>query len=225
MNVAGDAALHRAQNAFRRVLSACAEPGTVQVVVLETEGSPSPFPGALDEGLRPLVRLFVDRATTFAVVDGQADALANAIISETHARRVGVSEADFVIVPARAHARERADAIVRACRGMLVAPEKGATVFVGCARLIDGNRIDGAASTAPAQTAQDLYEVEVCGPGVKDVNRFFVDRIDWAVARQFRHDEFPCGIEIMLVDREGRLVVIPRSSALSFEDPPREEEC
>ena len=57
--------------------------------------------------------------------------------------------------------------------------------------------------------------VEVRGPGVRDVNRFFVDREDWAAARAARRDEFPCGIEIELVDGAGRVVAVPRSSAVT----------
>lgn len=62
--------------------------------------------------------------------------------------------------------------------------------------------------------------VEVRGPGVADVNRFAVDRVDWARARDARRDEFPCGIEIVLVDPAGRVVAVPRSSRVTCPSAP-----
>lgn len=215
MSTVEDAELHRMQKTFRRVLDACARPGTVQVIAIEPGSSPCST--ALDGGLRALVRLFVDQATTFAVVDAQAEAIAHAIISETHARCAVVHDVDFVVVSTRTGMEACIEAIQHARCGTLVAPERGATVFLGCTQLADVSSIDAAASAIPPKTAAKLHEIEVRGPGVKDVNRFFVDRTDWAFARQARRDEFPCGIEIMLVDQSGNLVVIPRSSELSFE--------
>ena len=73
-----------------------------------------------------------------------------------------------------------------------------------------------------------LHVFEVSGPGVADVNRFAVDRSAWAEARAARGDEFPCGIEILLVDAEGRAVAVPRSArvrAVACAQPASEEVC
>ncbi|MFR3092372.1 MAG: phosphonate C-P lyase system protein PhnH, partial [Eggerthella lenta] len=51
------------------------------------------------------------------------------------------------------------------------------------------------------------------GTAARGANRFAVDRVDWLRARDARGDEFPCGIEIVLVDPEGRIVAVPRSSS------------
>ena len=58
-----------------------------------------------------------------------------------------------------------------------------------------------------------MHVVALQGPGVERENRFAVDRVDWLRARDARGDEFPCGIEIVLVDPEGRIVAVPRSSS------------
>ena len=135
MTIREDADLHRAQRAFRCVLDAFAHPGTVHQLVPAPENPASPV--ALDASLELVVRLFVDQAVTFCVADSESDAVAAYLTSETHARRVSLRDADFVVVPARADAQTVYEAVAEACRGTLVSPEKGATVLVGCARLAD----------------------------------------------------------------------------------------
>ena len=135
MTIREDADLHRAQRAFRCVLDAFAHPGTVHRLAPAPENPASPV--ALDASLELVVRLFVDQAVTFCVPDSESDAVAAYLTSETHARRVSLRDADFVVVPARADAQTVYEAVAEACRGTLVSPEKGATVLVGCARLAD----------------------------------------------------------------------------------------
>ncbi|MEG2532074.1 MAG: phosphonate C-P lyase system protein PhnH [Gordonibacter sp.] len=206
MMIAESAELHQMQRAFRSVLDAFAQPGTLHLI--EPTEDKAARPVALDGALETLVKLFVDQAVTFCVADAETDAASAYVTSETHALRVAVSEADFVIVPRRADEQVVAECIVEACRGTLVAPEKGATVLLGCAHVAAAE--EGAADAGPA-----LQVVEVHGPGVKDVNRFAVDRLGWLSARAARGDEFPCGIEIVLVDAQGHLVALPRSSRVA----------
>lgn len=203
MMIREDAELHRAQRAFRSVLDAFARPGTVHQ--METPPDAPARPASLDASLELLARLFVDQAVTFCVADSEADAAAAYLASETHARRAPLRDADFVVVPARADAQTACEAVAEACRGTLISPEKGATVLMGCARLSDVPESGEVAEPA-------VHAVALRGPGVERENRFAVDRADWVRARDERGDEFPCGIEIVLVDPDGRIVAIPRSS-------------
>ncbi|MDU1908296.1 MAG: phosphonate C-P lyase system protein PhnH, partial [Eggerthella sp.] len=183
---------------------AFAHPGTVHRLVPAPENPASPV--ALDASLELVVRLFVDQAVTFCVADSESDAVAVYLTSETHARRAPLRDADFVVVPARADAQTASEAVAEACRGTLVSPEKGATLLMGCARL--AGVPESGEVTEPA-----VHVVALQGPGVERENRFAVDRVDWLRARDARGDEFPCGIEIVLVDPEGRIAAVPRSSS------------
>lgn len=203
MMIREDAELHRAQRAFRCVLDAFAHPGTVHEMSSAPEHPARP--ASLDAPLELLTRLFVDQAVTFCVADSEADAAVAYLTSETHARRVPLRDADFVVVPARADAQTACEAVAEACRGTLISPERGATVLMGCARLADVPESGEVAEPA-------VHVVALRGPGVERENRFAVDRADWVRAREARGDEFPCGIEIVLVDPDGRIVAIPRSS-------------
>ena len=209
MMIREDAELHRAQRAFRSVLDAFARPGTVQSIEL-APGNPA-RPAALDAALEAATRLFVDQAVTFCVADSETDATTAYLTSETHARRAPLRDADFVVVPARADAQTAREAVAEACRGTLTSPEKGATVLLGCARLAEVPEDGQVAEPA-------VHVVALRGPGVERENRFAVDRADWLRARDARGDEFPCGIEIVLVDPDGRVVAVPRSSRATLLD-------
>ena len=206
MMIREDAELHRAQRAFRSVLDAFARPGTVQSIEL-APGNPA----ALDAALEAATRLFVDQAVTFCVADSETDATTAYLTSETHARRAPLRDADFVVVPARADAQTAREAVAEACRGTLTSPEKGATVLMGCARLAEVPEDGQVAEPA-------VHVVALRGPGVERENRFAVDRADWLRARDARGDEFPCGIEIVLVDPDCRVVAVPRSSRATLLD-------
>ena len=237
MMVAEDEALHRAQRSFRAVLDAFARPGVVRQIELAPPRAG--VPAGLDAGSMELAGLFVDQATTLCVVDAAPDALAQYMASRTHTRIASLGEAAFAVVPARADEDLATLAVAHARCGTPVAPEKGATVIIGCAKVmpvtlgvtepsgaackdVEGSVADSASERPddPVATLDGskagLSVFEVRGPGVAETNHFATDRRAWAVARAQRGDEFPCGIEIVLVDAVGNVVAIPRTSAVSL---------
>lgn len=188
--------IHRIQHAFRAAMDAAARPGTVRVLPLQGATSPT----GLDASLDTLVRMFVDQAVTFAYL---GDAVRErAIAFETRSQAAGAAQAAFVVVPHESTDPTIAYAVEKAACGTLIAPDKGATVLVGCDGLSQ-DPVDG------------MWGFTVAGPGVKGEARFYAASDVWQRAREARGDEYPCGIEIVLVDKAGRIVVIPRSSEVA----------
>ncbi|MCL1796777.1 MAG: phosphonate C-P lyase system protein PhnH [Eggerthellaceae bacterium] len=203
-----DKELHHIQLSFRAVMDAMARPGKVYNLPSYQEKRSSHF--GLEAPLETLVKMFIDQAVSFCVIASEPTNIQNAIMAETHARATSQENASFVVV---AHGCEKGlaeQAIAQAKKGSFLSPEAGATILLGCERLaFPKNRDDIEKKDA------SLYWVSVEGPGVKDSHVFGVDYFDWVWARKRREDEFPCGIEIILVDRQGQVVAIPRSSFLS----------
>lgn len=191
---------HRMQQAFRRVMDAFARPGSLHVLPVAGVAC---TPCNLSVPLDTLVRMFVDQATTFFLCG--TDEARRAIAAETRSKAAEAQAAAFIIAPREAGEEALRRTIEQACAGTLVSPEKGATVLCACERISD-------------EPAEGLHAFAATGPGVKDVNRFYVDADAWAQARALRADEYPCGIEIVLVDDAGRIVAIPRSCTITVEE-------
>lgn len=212
--------LHMMQRAFRATLDAFARPGSVHKI--EPFSDEDPGHSALNAYLETAVRLFIDQAVTFAMIDSDSDQVAAYLVRETHAKKTAVQKADFVIIPSNTGSAREFEAIRSAQAGDLVSPEKGALIIMGVSCITDQPFLPemdmssrflllSRASEAESE-AENLKIFEVSGPGVVGSAQFALDRDAWAHARMARGDEFPCGVDILFVATDGTIVAIPRSS-------------
>lgn len=201
--------IHRVQNSFRAVMGAMARPGSLETMSVTKDGH-TPYP-AIHAPLATLMDMLVDQATTFSLDENHYRELIDTVCAETHAKHVSPAEAAFAVVPDTADAFYAESAIARATPGSLASPETGATVLIGCTRLMAHGE-----QAKPAEEDRVMHWISVEGPGVKTAHVFGVDRVDWVWARNRREDEFPCGIDIILADEEGNVVAIPRTSFISL---------
>lgn len=214
-----DEKLHMMQRAFRATLDAFARPGSVHKI--EPFSDEDPGHRMLDAHLETAVRLFVDQAVSFAMIDSEPEQAAVYLARETHAKKAAVPEADFVIIPSNAGSMREFEAISSAQAGDLASPEKGALVIMGVSRIADHSSLpetdapSRSLSSSRAPKADDLMVFEVSGPGVAGSAQFALDRDAWAQARIARGDEFPCGVDILFVAADGAIVAIPRSSKVA----------
>lgn len=196
-----DEVIHTTQRSFRQVMNAFAFPGSVRFI--------EPYPAG-DEGnevllspyLEMTLRLFVDQAVTFAVVGADSVRWERYIALQTHARPVEAAKAEYLLVPSADDALACRTAVAGSFGGTLIAPERGAFVAIACGML-----------SARPQTG--LARFAVAGPGVKNRTLFSTNRTDWARARAERGDEYPCGIEILLVADDGAIVALPRTTRIA----------
>lgn len=182
----------RRQRTFRILLQAMSHPGRVYQWGGERE-----TPGA-DEPLclMDIVETLLDGEVTFAVINDR-EGLARAIHEKTRSRPADVSAADFIIVGGETTKGE----MRMAKRGVLEYPDDSATVIY-CVHSCE-NR-EGSGSFA------------LKGPGVKGrmnlaVHGFPADELSGI---QEANSEFPFGIDVIFVDRTGRIACIPRSALI-----------
>jgi alpha-D-ribose 1-methylphosphonate 5-triphosphate synthase subunit PhnH len=184
------------QQAFREVTDAMARPGRVHRI------PPTENPVLDNPYLETLLIMLVDSGCRFEVAASERDALIASIVMLTYAAPASPGSADFAFITACAPREQGTRLIAGLSGGSLAAPHRGATVVVECDRL---------AQEAGATTR---YELSVCGPGIRECHAFFVSSDGWLEAREQRCDEFPCGIDFILVDRCAHVVCIPRTTTV-----------
>lgn len=210
--IANNVETHVLQRAFRNIMNALARPGRLGVVEALRTGDKEENP--LPVYFEVVVKTLVDQAVTFAVSGSKEAQATQWVTLNTHSHPTELEQADFILIPDVAHSFACRDAILKAFEGTLIAPEKGATVVIHCG-LLAGDSIPGTADDLGVlDPDKKAYRVVVSGPGIKDTHTFFVDRNDWIEARHDRGDEYPCGIDLILVDVEGHVVGIPRTTKI-----------
>jgi alpha-D-ribose 1-methylphosphonate 5-triphosphate synthase subunit PhnH len=109
-----------------------------------------------------------------------------------------VEQAHFALIAADAAPGEQAALIEGLSGGSALSPERGATVIIESRQL----------GTGP-------FLWEVTGPGVESLHRFASSENAWFAGRALRHDEFPCGIDLILIDEQGNLAALPRTANIN----------
>lgn len=186
------------QRAFRTMLTAFSRPGQVWCL---------PFSGrekhSFDALCIILETLLDQEASHFIIPGDDGSALSERLFTLTGSRRVALEEADFIIAP-NGHTDGTID---RAKRGDLEFPERSATVVY---------RV-----TALRCEKQAPLRCSLTGPGIADRCAFpamdgfeYGELLQWSLINQ----QFPLGVDAIFVDREGRLMTMPRSTQCHMED-------
>ncbi|MDR2108056.1 MAG: phosphonate C-P lyase system protein PhnH [Coriobacteriales bacterium] len=238
--VESSSVLHVTQQAFRATMNALARPGRLQQVpALAAPGFANPHLAALavtlldstcgfavasadDEAFsaavgtqtyaRPLgsgdfVEDVVGAATAATVATASAAPAPTAVVpaaqlaqSDTSQLRSALPAALFALITRDAQKDAASRLIAAVPGGTPASPERGATVLLECDAL----------ATDVGDVASHRFVLE--GPGINGQQCFAASSSYWFFARGARDDEFPCGIDILLLDPAGRLVGLPRSS-------------
>lgn len=223
----------RLQATFRVLLDAMARPGEVQ----QLAGLGEEAAQAARSGLMPATMLLadalLDSATSFAVTGDEGTRAERLLVRRFHACTRDQRSAAYVVVPVGVRGGVAAACVRCLTPGTLEAPHLGATCIVECSTLLGRGRtgsVMGSSSNvslaaadedgepgsvaAAAANAQVATVWRITGPGVDGSTSIACDRTDALRARLERGDEFPCGIDMVLVDGAGHVVAVPRSSAI-----------
>jgi alpha-D-ribose 1-methylphosphonate 5-triphosphate synthase subunit PhnH len=172
------------QRAYRALLRATANPG-------ELCRLPS---GSLKSCERALTTL-LDHEISFCATGAGAREAAERLVSETGARIAPLREADFALI--LEHGAPGALRELR--RGTLEAPERGATAVYAVRRL---------------RPRWGPLVLSLSGPGVPGVRFVGVEGLTETEVENVRETRagYPLGVDVYLVDREGGVLGLPRST-------------
>ncbi|MBU4057326.1 phosphonate C-P lyase system protein PhnH [Patescibacteria group bacterium] len=178
------------QKTFRKLLEAFSFPG--RIISLEaisaTEGL---------EFLYPIFMTLFDHETCFylyCVDETKIGRISNYIGQKTGSKIRDVGDSDFIVL-----LNEPTPELIKKIKtGDIEYPEDGATV-ISYVKNITNNSTGG-------------IGLVLSGPGIKEETYIAVDGLSEVFFRTVNeHQDYPCGVDIIFVDSEGRLAVIPRS--------------
>lgn len=180
------------QRAFRALLDAMSRPGTIH-----TLPAARPADGVWGSAL-VIMQCLLDHEVTFAV-EADDRSVHEQILRRTGARSAALAAAGYVLSDA-AHA---VDVIEMVSEGYFEEPERSATVVV---------RVD-AVGSGPLRAV-------LSGPGIQTVQPLEIEGLDAAALRALveRNAVYPTGIDTILVDPQGRVACLPRSTRIELED-------
>jgi len=186
------------QRAFRVMLSAISRPGTVGSLPDVTEAN---GPAG---SLLVLLETLLDHEVSYCLVDADPEtSLAGLIYEGTKSPQACLEEADFIVAPRGGTGRK----ILRAKRGRMEYPDLSATVVYAVEEII----ADGKASA--------FCKLE--GPGIAGEQLLpMMEGFDYEELDALRtvNEEFPLGVDAFFVDRQGRLVALPRSTRITVKE-------
>jgi alpha-D-ribose 1-methylphosphonate 5-triphosphate synthase subunit PhnH len=183
--------IHATQATFRVLLEALSEPGAWHQVPARAEGAPG------NPWLTAVLLTLLDHETSFAALCD--DATEEFVRARTKARHASAADADFVLAPSASLTPET---VLALRRGSLAYPDDSATLVI---------------ETAPQTSAPNLTlrrpHLTLRGPGIPDVIRADAGLSDEIVrALETANGDYPCGVEVLLIDAGGRVLGLPRST-------------
>jgi len=187
--------VHDLQAVFRALMAATASPGTIRDIGARARRIDIDVP--IPRPMLAIAMTLLDAETSFCLRSSPGAEFAEAAISRmTSARPAPVGEADFIL--SIEDGPGLAESIAAARGGTLVDPHLGATIV------------------ALSETLGSGASLRLSGPGI--ASSAFLDAglgDEWVAARAEKNREYPLGIDMLIVDREGRVASLPRTTVVA----------
>lgn len=213
-DTAADAHAFYLQAAFRALLDAMARPGEIaELPPVSREGASDAAVSGLTESSLVVADVLIDAATGFAVAGDGAPEAERVLSRRTHANVLDVSTAPYAFLPADVRDDRARAFVLDLTEGTLADPHLGATLVVECATLLGSDAEGRRTGSASGSISSSTWVLS--GPGIKTTASIACDRTDVLEARCERADEFPCGIDLILVDGAGHVAALPRTTRIA----------
>jgi alpha-D-ribose 1-methylphosphonate 5-triphosphate synthase subunit PhnH len=186
-----------AQQCFRSLLEALSRPGIL--IRLAFPEVPDCFPRSLPLAMAAVGYTLLDEQVSVAACGSDADGWVDELRGMTSARRVPLSEADYVVsrsIPALGDMQDMK-------KGTLLDPECSATLVVWF-----DDDLPGTAGT-----------LKVSGPGIEVSHAVAANAKLLHLVANLRsaRAEYPMGLDTLVIDAGGRLLGLPRTAVLELE--------
>lgn len=187
--------VHDLQDIYRKILKTMSRPGKIENIA--AVGQKVNIKIAAGKELTALLLTLLDAEVSFCFAAQADQGAAEKINQLTYALQAQPDQADYIVVSRNANNQELLQALAVAKTGSLLNPHASATVIVEVQRLSN--------------------EQQLClsGPGIKEWAILSVDTdYDWLAAREQKVAEFPLGIDMILVDVQGNIACLPRTTRI-----------
>lgn len=182
------------QNSFRIILNSMANPGKSFILPDSIEQDDAP--------LFTLLATLLDNETTFSVIGRDVqESFIDKVYSLTKAEYASASCAEYVIISGS----DSLGYLQNVSRGTLEFPDRGACVIYPVEDL---------------NSSATLNHILLSGPGIKSTVRCelgCVEKKDIKLIKEINYD-FPLGVDVIFIDKNGIIISIPRSSKITMED-------
>lgn len=188
--------VHDTQNVFRSLLDSMARPGKVVSLAETASRIDHELPCYSATFLLALTTL--DSEVSFHVLAGAAQQDIELTLTRyTHAKKVPITEADFIIVPEDSSEEHLTEAMSQAKKGTLIDPQLSATFIIEC----------------PIFSLKSQHELT--GPGIQHTMQLPLDLSQIFIAtRQACNVEYPLGIDLIFTEPSGDITCIPRTTVI-----------
>lgn len=178
------------QSAYRKLLKAMAFVGEKQSIA--SEANKFNYEINASKTMQVLINMLLDADTSFCCINNEE--LAKQIMHITYCPQGKIDEASFILVQ---NQYDLLQAILSANKGTLENPQLGATIIYECDDL----------------NSQDEYIIQ--GPGVDGEKCICLPNAKYYLeVRNNVNQEFPLGIDMIIIDKKGDLVALPRTTII-----------
>lgn len=199
MQVTAD--VFQTQQSFRTILDCMSRPGKIgDLPEIKLSANQE-----MNVYLNTIIYTLFDREVSFCI--GQSEMEMDATVQlMTMSRSTTKQECDFLIIdgqePCSLHELKR---------GKLEYPDESASILCQVDHISDGQQ----ASTKQSGSLQ----LTLSGPGIKNQTTILVSGLRSDFIQQFLacNDDYPLGIDAILIDRTGKIICLPRTVQIKWE--------
>lgn len=190
--------VHDIQQAYRKVVDSMSRPGRLSNLSEEAKKVQTEM--ECFHATFVLTLMLLDTEVTFHVVSDYQESITTYLNQMTYAKVTTIDQADFIFVLQDAASDQIEYAINKAKIGNLIDPHESATIIVEVDQLTLGQEF--------------IFK----GPGIEHENQVMIEKNEkmgaWIDNRAEKNKEYPLGIELIFVDREHRIVCVPRTTQI-----------